>query len=312
MTKSQKLSLEQSEKHEKVNDLLGKDSLTDEERVELEGLTKRLQEIEVEYPAALVAEGEDLDRRRNEGDNGVSAEERERIELRGRVSVERYLAAALTGRAPTGAEAELQAAAGVDGIPLEAFDTREVLEARALREAGAEHRAITPAPGTVGINLDPIRPAVFAPSIANRLMLDMPTVGSGAYAAGTITTSATADTVAKSAEVPQTAGAITVGTTTPKRVGALLALTPEDIAAVGQANFEGILRDNIGLVQSDKLDDQMINGDGQNNDLTGIFARLIDPSAPATNVETWTRFLTIQASGIEGCGRWSSGISRWS
>ena len=309
MTKSQRLLVEQSEKRQKVNDLLGKDELTDEERAELETLTKRLQHIEVEYRAAVVAEGDALDEKREkEPDNGLTAEQRERLELRGRVSVGAFLAAMLKGRAVTGAEAELQQAAGVDGIPIEAFDTREVLEARARRDAGAEHRAITPAPATgIGVNLDPIRPAVFAPSIADRLMIDMPMVETGTYATGTITTSTTADAVAKSADVPQTAGAITTQTTGPKRIGASLALTLEDIAAVGTANFEAILRDNISLVLSDELDDQMINGDGTNNDLHGIFDRLDAPDAPATGVETWERFLAVQASGIEGL--WATMLS---
>ena len=303
MTTSQKLLLEQSEKRERINALLGKDELTPEERTELGTLTARMQNIEGEYRAALTAEGADLETRQDTA-GGLDAEQRERLELRGRVSIGAFIAAALRGRVPIGAEAELQQAAGVDGIPMEAFDTRAVLEARAARDAGREHRAVTQAPGTVGINLDPIRPAVFAPSIADKLMIEMPTVPSGTYATGTLSSTAgsvaTADAVAKSADVPQTAGSITVGTTTPKRVGASLGLTLEDIAAVGQANFEAVLRENISLVLSDELDDQMINGDGSNNDLTGIFERLGNPSAPAANVESWTRFLAIQSGAIDG------------
>ena len=239
--------------------------------------------------------------------DGLDPETRARLELRGKASLGSFLVAALRGRAVTGAEAELQQAAGVDGIPLELWDTAAALEARARREAGAEHRAITPAPGTVGINLDPIRPAVFAPSIADRLMIDMPMVESGTYATATIGTSTTADAVAKSADVPQTAGALTVGTTGPKRVGASLALTLEDIAAIGQANFESALRENTSLALSDELDDQMINGDGQNDDLTGIFQRLTDPADPAANAETWVRFLAIQSGLIDGL--WATELS---
>ena len=40
MKKSDSLSLELSEKRQKINDLLGKESMTDEERKELELLTK--------------------------------------------------------------------------------------------------------------------------------------------------------------------------------------------------------------------------------------------------------------------------------
>ena len=39
-------------------------------------------------------------------------------------------------------------------------------------------------------------------------------------------------------------------------------LTLEDIAAVGQDNFESILRENLALALSDQLDDQAINGTG--------------------------------------------------
>ena len=41
-------------------------------------------------------------------------------------------------------------------------------------------------------------------------MVEMPMVESGTYATGTITTAATADAVAKGADVPETAGAFTV------------------------------------------------------------------------------------------------------
>ena len=101
-----------------------------------------------------------------------------------------------------------------------------------------------------------LRPFVFAPSVVDQLMVDMPTVQSGTYASGTITTAATADAVAKSADVLETAAEFTVQTTTPHRLGASLNLAIEDIAAVGQDNFESLLRQHISLAVSDELDDQ--------------------------------------------------------
>ena len=102
----------------------------------------------------------------------------------------------------------------------------------------------------------PVRPMLFAPSIVGTLGVDMPMVPCGSYATGTITTAATAGPVAKSAEVVETAAAFTVQTTTPHRVGASLNLTVEDVASVGSANFESILREHISLVLSDELDDK--------------------------------------------------------
>ena len=105
----------------------------------------------------------------------------------------------------------------------------------------------------------------------------------------------------------ETAASFTVQTTTPHRIGASLNLAIEDIAAVGQANFESLLRQHISLAVSDELDDQMLNGDGSGDDLTGIFERLTQGSAPAAGVETWLRFLAIQSGGIDGL--WASQLS---
>ena len=99
MLKSQSLAIEQSEKRERVNALLTKDELTAEERAELDPLRTRLQEIEPEYRAAMAAEGEDLENAKREN-GGISPELRERIELRSKASLGRYLVAAMRGSAP--------------------------------------------------------------------------------------------------------------------------------------------------------------------------------------------------------------------
>ena len=248
MTKSQKLTQEYNTNIEKINEFLDKEKLTKEERAELNKTTMRNTEVTVELRAAQSIEG-------NAQTTTVTpdAEMRERLELRGKCSLTNYLRAAGKGKGVIGAELELQQAAGVGGgIPLELWDTAQVLEQRAQAQVGnIEQRAITPAPGTVSINLDSIRPAVFAPSIAYKLMIEMPRVESGTYASATITTSQTAAALDKSAAAVGTAGALTVTSATPKRIAARLELTLEDIASVGQANFESILRENISLAISD-------------------------------------------------------------
>ena len=121
------------------------------------------------------------------------------------------------GRAPAGAEAELQQAAGAAGIPLEIFDLPEQpLERRADTATGA--------PGTVGVNLDPIRPMIFANSIAPRLGIAMPRVQSGTFASATITTKLTAGAKAKGAAQESSAAAFTVTTATPMRVSGRLSI----------------------------------------------------------------------------------------
>lgn len=299
MTPSQKIRIKQSETREKINELLGKDDLTDEQRTELAELTKTAQNLEVEYRAAVAAEGE------TETNNleGVDAEQRERIELRGRASLTNYLTAAMAGRQVTGAEAELQAAAGIGGgIPLELWDIPE------QRQAETRQDAATGAPGTVGVNLDRIRPAVFANSIAPRLGIEMPRVESGTYASATINASLTAGSHGKGDATESTAAGFTVSSVTPKRISARLGIRIEDVAAVGQSNFESILRENLSLVLSDELDDQAINGAGGNSgaDLIGIFNRLTDPNPMPSAVADFDAFAAAHAGGVDGL--WSNTI----
>ena len=296
MTNSQKLLLEQSKKRERINEILAKDSPTAEERAELQTLTGRMQEIEPELRAAIVAEDAEVEQRMRDAGRVPDAEHRERIELRGRARLTEYLTARAQGRLVAGAEAELCAAAGVTGIPLELWDTAQP------EQHNGEDRAITPAPGTVGVNLDPIRAAVFAQSIATRLGIDMPRVASGTYATGTITTSTTAGSRAKSADAPATEGAITVTTATPKRVSAQLELTLEDIAAIGAENFESILRQNLAFALSAELDDQAINGDGSAPNLTGMIKRLegiANPTDPtARSFDLYVEGFTSAIDGL--------------
>ena len=294
MTESQKIALRRSKVRERLAEIakLEDGAYSDEVRAEERSLQDKYTDLEQRHRSAIIAEDEVLERRRAEAGNGIDPETRERVELRSKARLTEYLLCRAQGRLPSGAEAELQAASGVSGIPLELWDVPE--------QRSAEQRAITPAPGTVGVNLDPIRPTVFANSIAARLGIDMPRVGSGTYATATITTSQTADAKAKSGAIDATAGAMTVTTATPKRVSARLELTLEDIAAVGQQNFESILRQNLSLALSDELDGQAINGAGQNNDLNGIFKALTDPSAPAAGVATFDKFVEAFADGIDG------------
>ena len=57
MTRKATIAVEKSEKRQRANELMTKaDELTTEERAELDTLTKRLQEIEVELRAAIVLE----------------------------------------------------------------------------------------------------------------------------------------------------------------------------------------------------------------------------------------------------------------
>ena len=115
MLKSQKLQVEASEIRSRLGTYLEQDNLGDEERSAMDRDTKRLGQLEIELRAALSIEGE-LETRALE--STPDSEMRERLELRSTASLTNYLKGALSGRLPSGAEAELNAAAGIgDGIP---------------------------------------------------------------------------------------------------------------------------------------------------------------------------------------------------
>ena len=281
----------QSRERGRMAELVALDELTDETRSELDTIERGTPDLERQLRAARISIEEEEREAETRAANEPNAEQRDRIELRGRASLTAYLRVALEGRQVDGAEAELRSAAGVSGIPLELWDTPEPAEQRA--------DAATGAPGTVGVNIDRIRPAVFANSIAPRLGVEMPRVSSDTYASATVATCLTAGAKAKGADAEATAAGFTVTSVTPKRISARLSIQIEDVAAVGQASFETVLRENLSLVLSDELDDQVINGDGQSNALTGIFARLTGPTAP-TAVADFDAYAAAHAAGIDG------------
>ena len=293
------LTIEVSEVTEKLNELRNLDERTTSQNTELDKLTKRYRTRTVELRAALAIEGEKVETRQHEQHD---SEHQEKLELRSKAKLGRYISAALSGRVPDGAEAELAAAEGVPSgsIPITLWEPTE-------RRSERETRAVTPSPSTVGVNLDPILPAVFSQSIAPRLGVDMPMVSSGSYATGTITTSQDASAKAKGAAQTATAGVIGVVTTTPKRVSAVLELAIEDVAAIGTENFESILRENLSFALTDQLDEYAINGNRPASPSgdevaipNGLFKGIgVAPTAP-TAIAVWADYIDAIAGGVDG------------
>ena len=153
MTRRQRLQLEQSEKRQKLNELLALDELSDEQRGELESLTKRMQEIEVEIRAAIVAEGEE--EQRMAAEFGDEPEGRELRALIDGASAGVIFGATLEHRQTDGKTAELQQhyKLAPNQVPL----------AMLRSAAPVETRAVTPAPTNVGQNQSAIIPACSRP-----------------------------------------------------------------------------------------------------------------------------------------------------
>lgn len=303
MTESQKIDLEIRSKRGRLGELGARgDALTADEKTEFEGLPKEIRERETAYAKALRKEDEAAQKAAADLD-APDAETKERLELRAKATFTEFVRARLQGHLPAGPLAEYQAACGVqpdDGVPMDLFEAdRPPLETRA--------DAASPAPSTgTGVNIAPVQPYVFSASIAPRLGVAMPRVGSGAFAEMTITTALTAGARAKGSARESTAAAITPTSASPRSISGRLSVRLEDIATVGAANFERALRENARMALSDALDNQIINGDGSAPNITGLIKQLTDPTDP-TAVADFDAFVASFADQIDGL--WASMLS---
>ena len=292
MKLSQTLELRASAIRQRLNEVAGLegDDLTDEIRAESDELTREYADVETRRRAAIVGESEEIE---TATATEPDAEQRERIELRGRATLGGYLLARMEGRAPSGELAEYAAACNVapGSVPLDLFEGDRPVETRA--------DTVTPSPSTVGVNMQAIQPYVFAQSVAARLGITMPTVGSGTHAETTITGPLTAGPMAQGGARESSAATLTPITATPRRISARLSIEAEDLATIGVASFESALRENLSLALSNEYDAQAINGDGVAPNVTGLRKQLSRPTNP-TNVATFDRFLSAFAAQIDG------------
>ena len=244
---------------------LATDDVTAEIRAESDTLRGELDTVEAQHRAAMASEPEPA----TGGDGGES---RERVALRSRARFGRYLAAAATGQPVDGAEAEYRDACGVPAgmVPVDLFE--------ADRPAAAEQRAITPAPSTAPQQTArPTVPFLFERSVAARLGIVFPMVEPGAANFPSLTTATPAAAVAKDGSAPNTAGAFTLATRTPKRIAGQFETRVEDLAVF--PSLETDLRMALSGALTNTLDAQVIAGDGTDPNLTGLFSVATDKSA---------------------------------
>lgn len=276
------LQSEQSRHRQRLSEIALMPELDDAVRREADSIQKSTPDLERRIQAALIAVQDEA------ADSIIDEkpENREFAELRDQCRVGNFITAALRGQKVTGPESEYNAERGLSQEHI-SFDLWE-------------NRAVTAAPTSgTGVNLGSMVPAVFAPSVADYLKIDMPTVPSGAHSTARISTSVTSGAVAAGADVPETAGAWESFTSKPHRVGASLNLAIEDVASVGNTQFESLLREHISLSVSNELNKLLITGAGSGNDPFGLIGRKADPTNPSA-VAKFDDFLAVYANEVDG------------
>ena len=240
MKASQKIALEMSTTREALNALLAMDELTEDQRADMATFSTRMQQLEVEARAAILAEDETTITRTDV----VDGEARELRSLIDRANIGEIFEAALEHRQTVGPEAELQ--------------THYRLSANAIPLALLETRAVTAAPGQVAQNQAAIVPGVFPQSCAQFLNVDMPTVATGDSVFPVLSKNADVGVPAENAAQSETTGSFAADVLSPGRLQASFFYSRED-----RARFSGMdaaLRSNLSDALSDALDKQILVG----------------------------------------------------
>lgn len=220
-------------------------------------------------------------------DAPLTGEDLEKQALLERASVSDFLKALIEHQPVKGASAEARAAFGCVGeheVPLELFTPKGT-------------KAVTPAPGTVDIDVRPVQPFVYQRSVAGFLGIDMPNVGSGIPAYPVLTTNTPAGMKGKGEAADSTAAAVTVSKGNCKRITGAYQLRVEDLAVFPQ--IEPALRRDLPMSLRNTLDDQILNGNGTAPNLKSIFSQLTDPTADTTT-EDFGRFVSTVSGKVDG------------
>ena len=255
MKKSVKLELRAIDLQKEINGLEpGEANLA--KRRELLG---ELDTVQTERRAALEAEAKDAGTEHRGGD-GLTQEERERVELRSRARVTEYASAALEGRSVTGAESELNASMNIRAgrFPLSMLapvETRRTTDTNAQVNQSSrwlDRLFAETAASKVGITFDSV-----APGVAN-----YPITTAGASAAQRARQEAAGD------------AAWTVGVTNlePTRNAVRAVFTEED--ALRLPDLEMAIRRDLGMALTEGVDRAVFLGDdgasGTDADITGL------------------------------------------
>ena len=295
MKKSTKLAIKASELRSEINKLEPGEANVTKRRE----LLTELETVETEYRDALTAEAADGGEHR--AADGLTPEEREFRSLEGRAECRNAVHALIQGAELTGAEAEIQRARGLSGAEI----PWELIAPRARVERGVEHRvdAVTPAPGITQDNQRGPLGRVFSRSATTALGVEMPSVPVGDLNVPVLSGSQAASNVARDASVGDAAaGTLSAVTFTPKRIQFEYLMRREDKARM--LGLEEVLRSDLSMAVSDRVDEQVLAGDGSAPNFAGFLSAeasggLPALTAPAAEV-TYALALTELARGVDG------------
>ena len=191
-------------------------------------------------------------------------------ELTDRVTLARYINIANPGLKDwklDGAESELNRELDIP----EGYFPIDVL----MPDDEPEQRAdsVTTISTSVGKQTRPIAERVFARDLIGRLGISMPAVSPGQQEFTWLTAGATAGMVAEGASLDVAAATLALVSLQPLRMTSGILIGDESLLRVG-ANLEAVVKDDIRKAIADKLNEQVLTGNGTSPNLNGIFGRI--------------------------------------
>ena len=270
------------------------DELSDEQRAELDTIERGTPDLERQIRAAQVAIDDAESEQRAAGAAArqpeANAEDRERAELRGKVKLSSYVAAAMETRAVDGAEAEYNAAIGLKAggaFPLELLAPIETRQA----DGDTQDRATT--------NTDTAkRPSrwldrLFADSMAMRLGITFESVEPGIPTYPLTTAGATAAQRGRTEAAADAAWTVGVTELKPTRNAVRAVFSEED--AMRLPGLEEALRRDLNMALMEGVDRAIFLGDTGANENTADITGL-------TTLADLTEKTITQANKVKGPG----------
>ena len=301
-TKLRQLRDRQSKERGRVAELAVADELTDETRAELDTIETGTPDLERQIRAATSAVETEEAEQRAAGAAGDppagDAEDRERAELRAKVKIGGYVAAAIEQRSADGAEAEYNVALGISGnrFPLELLAPPE------QRAARVEDREVT------GVDTQTMPRTwldrLFSGTAAQAVGVSMESVPVGKSSHPVTSTGATAAQRGKSEAADDAAWTLSVIEMTPKRNAVRLLFNIEDAARI--PGLESALTRDLRMTMVEGIDRAIFLGDNGATpnaaDIVGLTtaAGLVEKSIPQAGKVKGSDTLQVFAELIDG------------
>ena len=138
---------------------------------------------------------------------------------------------------------------------------------------------------------------VFSQSVASRLLVSMPMVDVGQANFPVMLTGTSASQANPGQAVDASAGSFAGFTLEPLRLQARYLFRLED--AYKLRSLEDVLRRDLVALLSDKMDDQIINGDGTAPQVNGFLSELTEATDPGA-VTTWAQYIANFTALVNG------------